>query len=424
MIIDWSLILTIAAIFALTLVGAYLRSSVRDRCLKRFIDYPVTLELASGKTAWGVLHLAPNGMELQYADTIQDEEHIESSYVLYSSEYQDVQAIYRYAYQLCDEDGKRREQDIEKAFHPRPLRRLARKFRNFMFTATDSLNDLLNMFIGRVRLASGGQGAISRLTGQAIGQVGAEYDPILERFIGSRAVMELAEDGEVHEHVGIFQEYSGQFLLLLDVSYPRKEIVKVKASSSAAAARRNVKVEEVDKSLAVTNLGEEPILLHALTSGQNEQLINAVIGGGEVVTIFPNLDIEDASLEFRSVHEVDMIVPRSRAMIRHRAEHFKAESMKEVMLDLIFDVGVVFSEDKKIIAQEEQLRERLELDPEDAQAAANLALVLVKLGQPAEAEKWLKIALRNSYLLPDGGRRAKMQLREIERKRTAGAAAD
>lgn len=415
--IDWSLILTIGAIFALTLVGAYLRSTVKDRCLKSFVDFPVTLELASGKTAWGVLHLAPTGMELQYADAVQDEQHIESSYVLYAPEYQSVQAIYRYASQLCDEDRDRREEDVQQAFHPRPLRRLARDLRNFMSTATESVNDVLNVAIGRVRLTAGSQTSISRLTGQAIGQVGAEHDPILERFIGSRVVLELMEDSEVHEHVGIFQEYSGQFLLLLDVSYPQKEIIKVKASS--AGSKRKVKVEEVDGSLQITNLCDQPVLLHSLSDGKNEQLVNAVIGGDETANIFPALSIEDANLVFRTVREVDMIVPRSRAMIRHRAEHFKEESMKEVMLDFIFDVGVIFSDDKRLKMQEERLREQLELDPNDIVAAANLGAVLIKQGEYIEAEKWLTMALAHSDELPDGGRRAQMEMRELQRRQAS-----
>jgi hypothetical protein len=35
----------------------------------------------------------------------------------------------------------------------------------------------------------------------------------------------------------------------------------------------------------------------------------------------------------------------------------------------------------------------------------------------AEAEKWLRRALEVQYSLPDGGRRARMQLREIQRRR-------
>jgi tetratricopeptide (TPR) repeat protein len=418
--IDWSLILTIVVIFFLTLIGAYLRSSIKDRCLDSFVEFPVTLEMANGKTVWGDLHLATTGLELQYSNAVQDDQHFESSYVLYSGEYQAVQAIYRYVNSLGEEDRARREKDVDRAFHPRPLRQLARKVRNFMFSATDSLNDIMNIVIGRARLMSAGQGAISRLGGQALGQVGVEYDSVLERFIGRRVVMELEEDGEVHEHVGIFQEYSGQFLLLLDVNYPQKETVKVKAASTGW--KNKVKVEEAEGALKITNLCAWPILLQSLSDGQEEQLINAVIGGGEVADIFLKAPAENANLVFRTVYEVDMIVPRSRAMIRHRAENFETTTMKETMMDFIFDVGVVFSSDKKLEAQERKLREMLEIDPDDAVAAANLGALLIKKQEYTEAEKWLRLALKDRYALVDNGRRIEMELRELERKNTASAA--
>ena len=419
--IDTSLIITLGLIFAMTLVGAYMRSTIRDRCLKSFEDFQATLEMANGKTIWGILHVSSSGVELQYPDTVQDEEHLESSYILYSSEYQSVQAFYRYAHQLDEEMRARRQESIERAFHPRPMRRLYRKFRNFLLTATSSLNDMMNLVIGRAKVASGGQGAISRLSGEMLGLVGVEFDAILEKFVGHRVVMELIEDGVLHEHVGIFQDYSLQFLLLLDVRYPKKEIVKVKSSGSTM--KSNVSVVESEGALKITNLCEFPVLLHSLTAGQDEQPINAVIGGEESAVIYPKVSLDDAQLSFRTVHEVDMIVPRSRAMIRHRAERFKEDSMKEIMYDVIFDVGVVFSEDRKLKAQEERLRAMLELDPEDALAAANLGSVLVKQGEYTEAAKWLAVALASDYLLPDGGRRARMELREMERKQATPSGA-
>jgi hypothetical protein len=180
--------------------------------------------------------------------------------------------------------------------------------------------------------------------------------------------------------------------------------------------KRKVSVEETDGALTITNRSESPILLHSLTEGQEEELINAVIGGEECAVIYPKVSLDDAHLNFRTVQEVDMVVPRSRAVIRHRAEHFKEETMKEIMYDVIFDVGVVFSADKKLVAHEERLRALLELDPEDVLSAANLGTILIQRGEYVEAEKWLKLALASDYLLPDGGRRARMELRELERR--------
>lgn len=52
-IFDVSLLATIGLIFLITLVGAYLRSSRRDPCLKSFEHYHITMECVDGKVAWG-----------------------------------------------------------------------------------------------------------------------------------------------------------------------------------------------------------------------------------------------------------------------------------------------------------------------------------------------------------------------------------
>jgi hypothetical protein len=43
--------------------------------------------------------------------------------------------------------------------------------------------------------------------------------------------------------------------------------------------------------------------------------------------------------------------------------------------------------------------------------------LLLQKDELVEAEKWLRQALQVQYSLPDGGRNARMQLREIQRRR-------
>ncbi|MBM3942507.1 MAG: hypothetical protein FJ316_06235 [SAR202 cluster bacterium] len=47
---------------------------------------------------------------------------------------------------------------------------------------------------------------------------GTSYDPLLERHIGTMVVVEVTSaDGTVDEYIGIFKEYSTQFLEVMDV---------------------------------------------------------------------------------------------------------------------------------------------------------------------------------------------------------------
>jgi hypothetical protein len=153
--IDLSLIITIGVIFSFSLVGAYLRSRARDRCLKSWEGFHATLERTSGKLIWGVMHIAPAGMELSYLDSVQDEKHLESSYLLYTSEYGEIQALNRYVEQLSEWGQKRRARDIERSFHPGPMRRFRRSAQNFLGTATDSGNEVFGLVLGRVQKAGG-----------------------------------------------------------------------------------------------------------------------------------------------------------------------------------------------------------------------------------------------------------------------------
>jgi hypothetical protein len=421
---DTSLFITLGVIFLITLVGAYLRSTIRDRCLKCFVGFGVTLELVDGKIVWGRMRLEPTGMELLYADAIQDERHIEASYVLYGSEYGNIQAIYRYADALSLEERARRDRSVQRAFHPGPFRRLGRGLRNFLSTATASLNEVLNVVLGRVQ-KSGGRfitdkdgASISKLGSQVLGEVGSVHDPMLESLVGERVVVEWLEDNVVHEHVGILQDYSADFLLLLDVQYPQQQTLTVDAEGVGVANR--VSAEYAGGALKVYNLGSEPVLLLAMHRDGDERVVNALVDGGETLVLHPEIEAIGAQLSMRLVRELDLIVPRTRCVIRHKAETARVGSLGDTLTDIIFDLGVAFSADRRRDAREARLREALVNNPKDAAAAAGLAGLLIQKQAYDEAEKWLRTALDMEESLPDGGRRARMQLRELERRRPGG----
>ena len=420
---DLSLIITIGAIFVLSLTGAYLRTRARDRCLKSWEGFHVTLERTNGKLVWGILHVAPTGMELSYLDSVQDEQHIESSYLLYASEYGEIQALYRYVEQLSESGKRRRARDIQQSFHPGPLRRFRRSTQNFLGTATDSLNEVLGVLLGRIQKTGGryfaadGTTSIKNLSGKVLGQVGTIFDPLLERYVGSRVVIEILEEDEVHEHVGILKNYSSDFIEVLDVRYPQRQMVAVTAGGKFEG--QGLVIGREPGCVRLTNQNEWPVLVHSLTCGEKEQLINAIVDGGEIIVLNIDTSIEEeARLNLRVAHELDILVPRSRCVVRHRAEHYKPEQLTDIIVDIMFDVGKRFAGNAGVQDHREgRLRQDLREDPNNAVAAANLGFLLIQNDDLVEAEKWLKRALEMQYSLPDGGRRARMQLREIERRR-------
>jgi tetratricopeptide (TPR) repeat protein len=276
--------------------------------------------------------------------------------------------------------------------------------------------------LGRVQktggryIAEGGGAAIGRLSGQVLGEVGTVHDPMLESLVGQRVVAELLEDNEVHEHVGILQDYSADFLLLLDVQYPQQQTLTVDAQGIGVG--NQVSAEQADGVLKIYNVGSQPLLLLAIRRDGNEQSVNALVDGGETLVLHPEIDTVGAQLSMRVVRELDLIVPRTRCVVRHKAEAPEEGGLGAILTDIIFDLGVAFSEDRRREAAEARLRETLVRNPKDAAASAHLAGLLMQKKQYQEAEQWLRTALTMEESLPDGGRRARMQLREMERRRS------
>jgi hypothetical protein len=419
-IFDVTLLATGGLIILITMFGAYLRSNRRDPCLKAFDQYHVTLERTSGKVIWGEMELEPTGFELLYRDSVQDANHIESSYVVYSSEFGDIQAVYRYVDDLSPEDRARRHRDLERYFHPGPLVRSSRAIQHFFTLAGESLTEVLGMVMGRLRKPAGRYiGDVSddqflRFSNAVVGTVGATFDPLLERFVGNKVVVELLEGGESHEHVAVFKNYSADFYELLDVQYPQSRSLHLNGEHKEL--HESLSIERDGNNLRVTNLTNHPVLIQGLRQGDGEdaeeEMLNVVVDGGETVELHPEKVTDDSSLMVRVVRELDMVVPRARCIIRHRADRYEPTVIPEI----IFDIGVILRGDSRLDAQEERLRRRLEDLPSSAVLASNLGTVLMQKQQFTEALVWLERAYAARYSLPDNGKRTLMLIHEVRRR--------
>lgn len=416
---DVTLLATVGLIFLATLVGAYIRARRRDPCLKSFTNYVVTIECLDDKVIWGRLELASSGLELRYIHSVHDEHHVESSYILYADEFSQIEAIYRYIDELDDKTRGQRRKELKWALHPGPIRRGFRHLRNFISLASESLSEVIGLIIGGLRKPAGryitetGEVHLRQLGSTMIGSVGGGYDPLLERFIGQKMVFEIAEADEIHEHVGVFAAYSPDFFEILDVQFPQKQVMSVERERSVVAEKIEATLD--GRSLTVANRSNQMVLLQSITTGEEESPVNAVINAGEHIQVDVEHECPCAVLNFRVVRELDMIVPRTRCVVRHRAELHRPELLPSI----IFDLGIKLSGESKLDVEEARLRQRLEDNPMSVLAMANLGAVLVQKGNYDEAERLLQSAwsMRNS--LPDNGKRAHQLLQEARRKRSA-----
>lgn len=414
---DLSLFITVGLIFLVTSVAGYLRSRITDRCLRSFHRFNVTLQKTDGKRVWGRMELSAGGIEFTFPQRAGSDA-TKASYLLYVGEYKLIESILRHADRLTDAERRLRDADIARSFHPGPLRMLARRLRNFLGSATDSLRDVLALVLGRVQkmqdryVAAEGTSTLTKLGGSVLTEVSSAHDPLLERHIGQRVVVEVIEDDEIHEHAGIFKEYSATFLHLLDVEYPHTWTLEAADGETVESAKVTVGCDAA--ALRVTNGGDRPVLIVSLAVAEAERAVDALVEPGGTISL-PAV-AGRIRLQLQTVRDLDMIVPRSRSTVRHRAERLGTVAEPESTWDVVFDLGTLLGRRPDDEQVEAELRRLVEQAPTDAAAAARLGAMLLKREDFAAAGRWLRAAYNLRDSLPDGGRRVRMQLRELARR--------
>ena len=226
-ITDNTFAITIVFIVLSTLVAALIRRCKKDKCLKAFRGFIITLEDISGKRIWGRLNIEATGMELTYTQAHDDGDgHIESSYMLYKYEYGNISALIRYHDYLSEENLKRRNAELERAYHPGLLGRTRRKIANIFKTIRDSIMEVSNVLLSQAKKTTGAGALlktqdkyVSQMKNEMIGSADTAYEPMLEKYIGHRVVAEFLHKDQPVEMTGVLKDYTADFIELLDVEY-------------------------------------------------------------------------------------------------------------------------------------------------------------------------------------------------------------
>jgi len=413
---DNTLLITVIVLLAGVLISGFLKSREKDPVLKSFDGFQVTLETVNSHLVWGEMTLHATGMELIYSSDVQDEHHIETSFILYKDEFPQIQAIYRYCDEMGGEQWKKRERELQRAFHPSFWQRFKRRSRNFVNLISESLSQAVGILVGYAqvstkRITAGSDQYLSKVSASIIGYVGTKFDPLLERYVGTRVVVEVAEGGVVHEHVGVLKDYSADYLQILDVHYPNQAAVEV-SQEQECHEDRNMRIRREGLSLYVTNIGERSLYLESMQTGDINRPLNAVLDKDDELELHLPTEVVAANIKLsvKVVRHLDWILPRAHALVRHKAERYDP--------DQVFDIGVLLKRDRYTNEEEHYLK-ILKGDPENAESALELGRLLFQRGMLEEAQRWYMQALRNSASLPDGGKLAARQLRQIELTKAA-----
>ncbi|TSA52389.1 MAG: hypothetical protein D4R45_07140 [Planctomycetaceae bacterium] len=227
---DSATALTILFIILAAGIGAFVRKRSRDKCLRDFEQNMVTLEQTSGKIIWGKLRVENTGLEFVYPEKHKDEEgHDETSYILYKYEYPDIAAVIRFHDELSEQNKRAREKELKRTYHPGTWCRLKRRILNVFRTVRDSVVEIINLLISQAKKATPAGKVltsqdkyVSQMKQELMASAGTSFEPLLERYIGHKVVLEMIKGDKIFEYCGVLKEYTAEFIEIMDVNYAPK----------------------------------------------------------------------------------------------------------------------------------------------------------------------------------------------------------
>jgi hypothetical protein len=208
------------------------------------------------------------------------------------------------------------------------------------------LGQAFGAFVGQVKKTTEStllQTQDARLTDTAtklLTAVPAAYEPILENYIGHRVVLEIERDGAIHEVCGILKEYTGDFVCVLDVELVEDQFFALHEPAQLEANRDvQVSIERAGEqalTVAITNSGAIEVQVErAEGEGYRQEIGRPIPPGGSArfeLTDLPAAAVpaspRPVTLIIHTRRIADLVVPRTRGIIRHGSEQIVAERIK------------------------------------------------------------------------------------------------
>ena len=345
---DNAFLVAILVIFGTTITSILLRQSRIDSSLKEFRDFFVTLEEKDGKTVWGTLEVFPTGLELHYREPERDPKgHVETSYIFYKEQYPGIHMIARYYDDFSAEDTKKRLRQIETLLQHSWQVKLTRKVRNWIAMLQDAIGQTIGILFGQAKKMSPGsvvlrnhERELKGLSQEIVGQVGNAFEPILEKYIGQRVVLEITREGVTTEYVGVLKNYTAQFLELLMLHLPLTlELTADEPEKTEQNMRAALADDGTGQSISIANDGERAIYAVRLLAGETEMPLGHLLRPGATwQQPLPQGLSAIAGVRLELAYRADVVVPRSHAIVRHCAELLKdnwLERLEKLTGDLL-----------------------------------------------------------------------------------------
>ena len=344
-------LLTILLLLAFATVLALAQRYRRDRCLRSFADFHVTLVEDGGDVVWGRASVYSSGLEVKYAAPVAARGgHWERSFLFYEEQYEALGVIYRYPEGLSEEEQHRRSDIIRATAQPGLGRRLVRKLRNWTGMVRDALVQSIGVVVGMAQThqpgavvaQQGGEG-VKALSKEMVGHVGTAYDPLLERHLFRQVVLEVtSKEGHTRSYCGWLKDYTSAFIEIVDAFANEAGAVRPVESYAPDTPQTPAPLRVENGTLSVTNDDDHLLYVedvHEAAGGNGwRRALGCVLPPGATADLdLPSrLDPERIRVRLGVVERVDLVVPRRRAVVRHAAdgsEARRASATTSVMAD-------------------------------------------------------------------------------------------
>ncbi len=326
---DSFLFITLLFIFFSAALSVYIRTKIRDRCLSDFEDYRVCLQEKGAGMINGYFRVYAAGIELEYPEPKPNRNgFLETSYIMYKAQFIDIEVIYRYHEFLSKENQRRRKKSIRKSYQPQFFRKRIRTIRNTLNNFKDAILQSIGAVMGQVQKTSSRATLLTsqnkRITDISDGLISVTanaYEPLLEKYIGNHVILEMILDGQEIEYFGILKEYSGEFIELLDIHHYTQISIDVKENTEHSLDNFMLNITRKGKIIRIDNNGPVHCVLKSFRSREQEITINKDVVPYSFYQFHVDAHfVDNTYLDIEVIQQMDIIVPRKHALVRHSGE--------------------------------------------------------------------------------------------------------
>lgn len=222
---DSAIWIPLAILFASALITALVRRHSKDPCLKPLQGCFVYARVKEGKWIWGDLVVYSNALELEYPHGQPFNSYRKKSYVFYEHNMDSIDRIVRPSPAEGTPEHQKWLAEIRELQDPSPARRFKRKLRNILNMLRDAFTQAFVMIFGAIKKHGAlakmniGDDRVTEVSRSLMTVIPNAYEPVLEKYLGERVVVETVVQEKVIEQVGVLQEYSSKYVLVRDVEY-------------------------------------------------------------------------------------------------------------------------------------------------------------------------------------------------------------